>query len=122
MAGCRQLTRACVAVAMAAYPAERGVRPGGFVLVEKGAWRELALAAQFAADPVNAAVLPIEREYLPTAAVDLVYRMKPKGFPKAKGLQALILGPAGDDVLTDLQDAGLKMSQLEGRRAPKLSA
>ena len=110
------------AAVMAAYPPERGQRPRGFVLVQKGAWRELVLAAQFAADPVNAAVLPIERDYLPTAAVDLVYRFKPRGFPKAKGLQALILGPAGDDVLADLQDAGLKMSQLKGMSAPKLSA
>ncbi|HEX8084724.1 MAG TPA: cell wall-binding repeat-containing protein [Solirubrobacteraceae bacterium] len=110
------------AAVMAAYPPEEGKRPRGFVLVEKGSWREIVLAAQFAADPVNAAVLPIEREYLPTAAVDLVYRLKPTGFPKAKGLQALILGAAGDDVLADLQDAGLKMSQLKGIAPAKLSA
>jgi putative cell wall binding repeat protein len=105
--------------ALAAYP---DGRPGGFVLVQKGAWRELVLAAQFAADPVNAAILPIERDYLPTAAVDLAYRFKPKGFRKSKGLHALILGPAGDDVLADLQDARLKMSQLKGRAPAKLSA
>ena len=110
------------AAVMAAYPEERGARPAGIVLVEKSSWRELALAAQFAADPVNAAVLPIEQEYLPTAAVDLVHRLKPTGFRKAKGLQALILGRAGDDVLLDLQDAELKMSQLKGMSAAKLSA
>jgi hypothetical protein len=107
---------------MAAFPAERGARPGGLVLVEKGAWRELVLAAQFAGDPVNAAVLPIERDYLPMAAADLVHRLKPTGFRKAKGLEALILGPAGEDVLVDLQDAELKMSQLKGMPAPKLAA
>ncbi|HEV2812284.1 MAG TPA: cell wall-binding repeat-containing protein [Solirubrobacteraceae bacterium] len=110
------------AAVMAAFPPERGERPGGIVLANKDSWRELVLAAQFAADPVNAAVLPIERDYLPTAAVDLVYRLKPKGFRKAKGLQALILGRAGDDVLIDLQDAQLKMSQLKGMSPAKLSA
>jgi hypothetical protein len=110
------------AAVMAAYPPERGERPGGIVLVNEGSWRELVLAAQFAADPVNAAVLPIERDYLPTAAADLVFRLKPKGFPKAKGLQALVLGAAGEDVLVDLQDAGLKISQLKGMPAPRLAA
>lgn len=108
------------AAIMAAYP--NGARPGGLVLVRKGAWRELVLAAQFAADPVNAAVLPIERDYLPTAAVDLVHRLEPEGFPKAKGLEALILGDAGEDVLVDLQDAELKMSQLKGKPPAKLAA
>ncbi|HEX2102265.1 MAG TPA: hypothetical protein VHF51_01335 [Solirubrobacteraceae bacterium] len=110
------------AAVLAAYPPERGARPGGLVLVGKDSWRELVLAAQFAAAPVNAAVLPIERDYLPTAAADLVFRLEPTVFRKAKGLQALILGRAGRDVLTDLQDAGLKMSQLKGMPAPKLAA
>ena len=110
------------AAIMAAFPQERGVRPGGLVLVRRDSWRELVLAAQFAADPVDAAVLPIERGYLPAAAVDLAYRLKPTGFRKAKGLEALILGEVGDDVLLDLQDAKLKLSQLKGMPAPQLSA
>jgi hypothetical protein len=110
------------AAIMAAFPQERGARPGGLVLVRKDSWRELVLAAQFAADPVDAAILPIERDYLPTAAVDLAYRLKPKGFRKAKGLEALILGEVGDDVLLDLQDAQLKLSQLKDLSAPELSA
>ena len=110
------------AAIMAAFPQERGVHPGGLVLVPKESWRELILAAQFAADPVDAAVIPIERDYLPTAAVDLAYRLKPTGFRKAKGLEALILGEVGDDVLLDLQDAELKLSQLKDMSAPELSA
>lgn len=110
------------AAIMAAFPEERGVRPGGLVLARKDSWRELVLAAQFAAAPVGAAILPIERDYLPTAAVDLAYRLKPTGFRKAKGLEALILGEVGDDVLLDLQDAKLKQSQLKGMSAPDLSA
>ena len=34
----------------------------------------------------------------------------------------MILGAAGDDVVTDLQDAKLKLSQLKDRAAPALSA
>jgi hypothetical protein len=80
------------------------------------------VGASLAADPVNAALLPIKRDYLPTATVDLVGRLKPAGFKRAHGLQAIVLGRAGTDVFTDLTDAGLKISQLKARTGAQLAA
>ena len=110
------------AALLATFEPDRGSRPRGIVLTRDGAWRDLVLASQFAAAPVDAAIVPTEREYLPTASADLVQRLRPRGFPKAKGLQALILGEAGDDVVIDLQDAQLKLSQLDERPAATLAA
>src|SRR6185312_12415104 len=110
------------AAVLAAYPAERGERPGGLVLTADDDWRRLVVGASLAAAPVNAALLPIKRDYLPTATVDLVARMKPTGFRRAHGLQALVLGRAGSDVFTDLSDAGLKISQMKARSAAQLAA
>ena len=110
------------AAVLAAYPAERGERPGGLVLTADDDWRRLVVGASLAAAPVNAALLPIKRDYLPTATVDLVARVKPTGFRRAHGLQALVLGRAGSDVFTDLSDAGLKLSQMKARSAAQLAA
>ena len=109
------------AAAMAAYPPERGTKPSGFVLTREDAWRDLAVAAQFAAEPVNAAIVPIKRDYLPTAAVDVVNRVKPRGFRNGRGMTALVLGSAGEDVFTDLQDASLKPSQLKASSPARLA-
>ncbi len=109
------------AAALAAYPPDRGVRPTGLVLTQDTAWRELLVSAQLAAAPVNAAILPIKRDYLPTATSDLVGRLHPTGFKKAHGLQALVLGAAGRDVFADLQDAGLKLSQLKAASSDRLA-
>lgn len=110
------------AAVLAAYPAERGERPGGLVLTADDDWRRLVVGASLAAAPVNAAVLPIKRDYLPTATVDLLARVKPTGFRRAHGLQALVLGRAGSDVFTDLSDAGLKLSQMKARNPAQLAA
>src|SRR3954470_8572888 len=57
------------AAVLAAYPAERGERPRGLVLTDDRDWRRLVVGASLAAAPVDAALLPIKRDYLPTAAV-----------------------------------------------------
>jgi hypothetical protein len=110
------------AAVLAAYPAERGERPAGLILTDERDWRRLVVGASLAAAPVNGALLPIKRDYLPTATVDLVGRLKPTGFRRAHGLEAVVLGRAGGDVFTDLSDAGLKLSQLKARTAAQLAA
>ena len=58
---CRPESRAGAAV-LAAYPAERGERPGGLVLTADDDWRRLVVGASLAAAPVNAALLPIKHQ------------------------------------------------------------
>lgn len=109
------------AALLAAFP-PRAERPAGWILVRRAAWREQVLAAQFAAAPVHAALLPIERDFLPTAAVDVLSRLKVRGFEASGGLEAMVLGTAARDVFGEVKDAGLKLSQLKADSAAQLAA
>jgi hypothetical protein len=109
------------AAVLTAYGSPGAPRPSGVVLVGDTAWRETVVAASLAAPPVDAAVLPEKRDYLPTATADMLNRLRLRGFRKTKGLTALVLGRAGRDLFSDLNDAGLKASQLEAPTAERLA-
>jgi hypothetical protein len=108
------------AAVLAAYPGD-DIQPNGLVLPRLDRWQEVLLAAQFAAPPVSAAVLPRRRDYLPTATADLVDRLNLRGFPKASGLQTVVLGQASDEVFGALQQKGFKLTQLKARTPARLS-
>jgi hypothetical protein len=90
------------------------MRPEGWVLVPDDDWQDAVLAAQFAAAPISAGLLAIDREYIPPGPGDVLARIKPKGFPKAEGLEVMVLDKAGTDVYVDLQDLSLKPTALTG--------
>jgi hypothetical protein len=98
---------------MTVYPPGGEARPNAWLLVRGDEWTDAVLAAQFATRPIESPVLPIEKDYLPTATVDALSRVRVKGYPKAKGLEALVIRKAGVDVLIGLKDRGLSMSLLE---------
>ena len=100
------------AAVTAAYP-PGGAQPSSWFLVRKENWRSAALAAQFSTRLIGAAVLPIEKEFLPTPTVDTLSRIKVRGYPKTKGLNTIVLGKATTDVFIDLNDRKLKMTQLK---------
>lgn len=100
------------AATIAAYPPGGG-RPSSWFLVRKEDWRSAALAAQFATKPINAAVLLIDKEFLPTPTVDTLSRVKVRGYPKTKGLDTVVIGKATADVFIDLAERKLKMTQLK---------
>jgi len=108
------------AAVLAAYPGD-DIQPNGLVLPRLDRWQEVLLAAQFAAPPVSAAVLPRRRDYLPTATADLVDRLNLRGFPKASGVQAVVLGQATDEVFGAIQQKGFKLTQLKARTPARLS-
>src|SRR4051794_20891451 len=111
-----------VASAAALSEYSDGPRPAGWILVPSGNWQNAVLAAQFAAKPVLAGILPIKRDYLPTGPADVLGRVRATGFPKAGGLRAVVLGHAGSDVFIDLQDLGLKLTELSDPDPAKLAA
>jgi hypothetical protein len=94
--------------AMAAYPPRGRERPTSWLFVSRERWTDALLAAQFATSPVNAGLLVIEREYLPTPTVDVLSRVKVAGYPKADGLKGVVLGRAGVDVFLGLKERRLK--------------
>jgi hypothetical protein len=96
-------------------------QPRGLVLTPEDDWRQAAVAAQFAADPLDGAVLPTAGAYLQAGPLDLVRRLTPTGFPRAQGLQALLLGRAGDDVLSPLQARGLHLTEIGAKDAAELA-
>ena len=108
------------AAAVLANHAEGG-GPPGWLLVSTDDWTNVAVAAQFAAQPVGAAILPIQRDYIPTGPADVLGRLEARGFPHAKGLAALVLGRAGEDVFADIQAQDLKLTQLKAPSAVELS-
>jgi hypothetical protein len=108
------------AAVLALYP-DRSHQPRGLVLTPQDDWRQAVVAAQFAAAPVGGAILPTAGDYLPAGPSDLVARLNPSGFPRAKGLEALVLGRAGADVLGELQGASLHLTQLKARTPEELA-
>jgi hypothetical protein len=88
--------------------------PEGWILVPRDDWRSVVLASQFAARPVSAGVLAIERGYIPTAPSDVLARIRPTGFPQSSGLQVVVLDKVSTDIYADLQDLKLKPTQLSG--------
>jgi hypothetical protein len=110
------------AAVLASYdPRRTSRRPEGFVLLPDDNWQDAVAASQFAAPPVSAPLLAINREYVPPAPGDVLARIKPKGFPKAEGLEVLLVDKTGSDVFVDLQDLKLKPTVLTGA-PPKLTA
>lgn len=87
-------------------------RPTTWFLLREDLWHEALLAAQFAAAPIGGALLPIDRDFLPTASIDLLARVKVKPYPHAKGLKAIVMGKVDPDVFIDLHERKLKATQL----------
>lgn len=108
------------AAVLAAYPGD-DIQPNGLVLTRLDRWRETLVGAQFAAAPVAAALLPRHHAYLPTATADLVDRMNLRGFPRASGVKAVVLGAAGEEVFASLQEKDIQLTQLKASSPPKLS-
>jgi hypothetical protein len=104
------------AAVLAAFdPSRTRLRPEGWVLIPDDDWQDAVLGAQFAAPPVSAGLLAIDRQYIPPGPGDLLARIEPRGFPKANGLEVLVLDKAGSDVYVDLQDLKLKPTALTGK-------
>ena len=106
---------------LAVYPPEEEAAPSGFVFYPNEEWRYAATAAQFAGEPVNAAVLPTERRYFPTPILDLVERIEPSGFPKGGGLETILLGNLGSEVIVDLQRQDMQLTELDEPTAADLA-
>jgi hypothetical protein len=51
----------------------------------------------------------------------MLARITPTGFPKGKGLEALLLDKVGQDVLIDLQDRELKFALINAKQPSKLA-
>ena len=107
--------------AMAVYPPDGGERPSSWFLVRDDRWTDAVIAAQFATKPINAGLGVIDKEYVPTATVDLLRRVTVTGFPKGKGLEAAVLGKAGTDVFLGLKERRLEATQLKERTPAQLA-
>jgi hypothetical protein len=118
----RSPTDVAAAATLAAYPPEQDKVPNGFVLFPRDDWRRAVLSAQFVAAPVGASLLPTEPDFLPTAADDVVTRIRPNGFPTGPDLHALLLGEPGDDVVLAFQQQMLALTKLDKPNLAELAA
>jgi hypothetical protein len=96
-------------------------QPSGWIVVRQDKWRTALIGAQFAADPVGAALLPAHKDYFSSGAYDMLLRITPTGFPRGQGLETLLLDKVGQDVLIDLQDRELKFALLSAKSPAKLA-
>jgi hypothetical protein len=112
---------AAAAAVLAAYPPKQGRQPGGWVLVPSGDWRSAVLGAQFGAGPVAGGILPVSHDFIPTGTQDAMTRLSPLGFPRSHGIEALLLGSAGRDVLRGLSELKLSPTQLDAPTPAALS-
>jgi hypothetical protein len=99
------------AALLAGYPTG-SEPPSAWFLLRDDRWQEAALTAPFAARPVKGALLPVEKDFIPTASGDALARLKVKSYPQAKGLETLVMGKVGSDVFLDLTERELKSTQL----------
>jgi hypothetical protein len=109
------------AALLAAYPESGETRPTAWFLLPQQKWQAAALGAQFATPPINGALVPIDREFIPAAGVDILSRVSARGYPKGKGLEAIVLGKAGTDVFVDLTDRKLKATAITAPSPSSLS-
>lgn len=100
---------------------KKATPPQGWILVSDRSWHEAVVAAQFAAKPVSAGVLPVDRAYVPPGPLDVMGRVQVSGFPKSGGLEAVVLGKVGTDVFRQLQDTDIKLTQLKAGSPAQLT-
>jgi len=115
------LSAADVAGAAALALFDRRQPPTGWVLARDDDWHDSVLAAQFAAGPVYSGLLAVDPDYLPTAATDVLKRIRPRMFPKAKGLEGLVVGGATPNLFGDVDQLDLKVSLLRAGSPEQLA-
>lgn len=110
------------AALIAVYPPDGDDSPTGWVIFPKGEWPLGLVAAQFAGEPVYGGVLPSEPDFLPTPIFDVLDRIEPQGFPQGSGLQTILLGRPGDDIVVDVQEQKLDLTELDAPSPAGLAA
>lgn len=110
------------AALIAVYPPGEEPSPSGWLIYPRNEWRLALIAAEFAASPVSAGVLPTERDFYPTPIADVLDRVTPRGFPKGQGLQVILLGDPGKEILADSQELKLQLTELSAPSAAAVAA
>jgi hypothetical protein len=106
---------------LAAYPPSKDRRPSGWVVVPQNDWRAALLGAQFGGTPLNGGLVSTARRFLPTPTQDVMARYRSDGFPRAKGIDTLVIGAVGQDVSRSLTDLHLEIAQVKARDAASLA-
>lgn len=100
------------AAVLAAYPPSGSARPNGWILTTSRNWQQAVLAAQFASRPADAGLLVTNHAFLPTPSEDVLGRISAGGFPRSGGVQTLLFGKFGTDVLLYMTKLKLRVAQL----------
>lgn len=100
------------AALIAVYPPGEEPSPSGWLIYPREQWQLGLIASQFAGAPVSAGVLPTERDFYPTPIADVLDRISPRGFPKGNGLQLILLGDPGKEILADSQELKVELTEL----------
>lgn len=89
-------------------------RPASVVLTDVSNWQIAAVSADLIHHPSNGPVLFFEKDRVPEATLEELQRLKPAGAEGNDGIQIIIVGPASDAVVKQLDDLNMKLDKIEG--------
>lgn len=103
-----------VAVAQIIYPVtEEENSPGGVILVNRNNLAEVMVAASRAQHfPVNAPLLYVDENSIPSLTRSELLRLKPEGVPMDGNVQVYLIGTIGDAVREEVESLGFKVRVL----------
>ncbi|MCL6603899.1 MAG: cell wall-binding repeat-containing protein [Paenibacillus sp.] len=107
--------QAAVLVSRTLWTAEsNNNRPSSVVLTDVNNWQIAAVSTDLIHHPSNGPVLFFDKENVPSATMDELKRLNPKGAEGNDGIQIVIVGPVTASVEEKLKSLDLKVDKIEG--------
>lgn len=107
--------QAAVLVSRTLWTAEsNNNRPSSVVLTDVNNWQIAAVSTDLIHHPSNGPVLFFDKENIPSATMDELKRLNPKGAEGNDGIQIVIVGPVTASVEEKLKSLDLKVDKIEG--------
>lgn len=97
-------------------------RPNGVVLVPDEQWAVAMAAADLIHFPNNGPLLYIKSDRIPEETRIELQRLKPKGSPDNKGVQAIVVGKVEQTVVDEVKKMGLKVDVIAGDNPAAVAA
>jgi hypothetical protein len=88
--------------------------PSSVVLTDVSNWQIAAVSTDLIHHPSNGPVLFFDKEAVPTATLDELKRLNPKGAEGNEGIQLVIVGPVAASVEEQLKSLNMKIDKVEG--------
>lgn len=107
---------AAVETSQMVWPAtDDGNRPNTVLLGLTGDWKVNMPAVKMVHHPNNGPLLYAQKDSIPTATLQELKRLSPKGSDQNQGIQVILIGDFSEKVRTTLEKEGFKVDQIKGK-------